>query len=319
VSAQRINSHNQINIQEIVQAVVAVVAGDGGPPTIFRRHKRLPAASGNTGSTVEVNTEAINWQQLKFATKLIPTFSGRDKENILKWLERIMCAARMYRLTDEVIVLTAISQLRNRAQKWYNRQPMDSVATWEDFKFHIRRHFEVKESYTATLAKIGQRTWNMFKEKFVDYAEEKLSLMQNLSLTEKEKIELLTDGIKDPIIRKLVLSTWVTNVPDFIDHVRRITEDSALSRRSGPNTRFGEHSRFQNKNATSTQGTSDKACFNCKQTGHLAKDCKVKKPTCFKCGEEGHISPTRKRQRTRERVISSRARIRRQRPAKHLP
>lgn len=213
-----------------------------------------------------------------------------------------MCAARMYRLTDEVIVLAAISQLRNRAQEWYNRQPMDSVATWENFKFHIRRHFEVKESYTATLTKIGQRTWNMFKEKFVDYAEEKLSLMQNLSLTEKEKIELLADGVKDPITRKLVLSTWVTNVPDFIDHVRRITEDSTLSRKSGLNTRFGEYSRLQNKNATSTQGTTDKACFNCKQTGHLAKDCTVKKLICFKCGEEGYISPACPKKTTNART-----------------
>lgn len=93
----------------------------------------------------------------------------------------------------------------------------------------------------------------MYKQKFVDYTEEKLNLMQHLSLSEKEKIELLADGVKDPTTRKFVLSTWVTNVPDLIDHVRRITEDSTLAKsnfnaRSGG--RFGGH-RHGKKNADS--------------------------------------------------------------------
>lgn len=94
----------------------------------------------------------------------------------------------MYRLSDEVVLFAAISQLKNRAHDWYKRQPIDSVALWEDFKYHIRHYFEVKESFTATLAKIGQRIWKSHTEKFVDYAEDKLNLMQHLSLSEKEKI-----------------------------------------------------------------------------------------------------------------------------------
>lgn len=108
------NVSSQINVQEIVQAVVQVLekrqrSSDGT--------RGSPAVTGDTGSTVEINTSAINWQQLKFATKLIPVFSGKDEENVVKWLERIMCAANMYRLNDEVIVLAAISQLKNRAQE----------------------------------------------------------------------------------------------------------------------------------------------------------------------------------------------------------
>ncbi|XP_071653044.1 uncharacterized protein, partial [Temnothorax longispinosus] len=282
-----------LNMQEIVQAVVQVME---------ERQRMRDGSAGSFSTTrsvsscIEVDTANVNWQQIKFATKLIPTFAGKDDENVIRWLERISCVARMYKFKDEVLVLAAVSQLKNRAQDWYNRQPMEDVATWEDFKFRLRSHFEVKESYTATLAKIGQRIWKTYTEKFVDYAEDKLGLMQNLSLTEREKIELLADGVKDSTLRKLVLSTWITNIPDFIEHVRRITEDSALPRRVDTGVRFGGHSRVLNRNTadrsdTPQQASTERTCFTCKRPGHISRDCRQRKAVCFHCGEEGHISP----------------------------
>ncbi|XP_071571820.1 uncharacterized protein [Temnothorax nylanderi] len=290
-SGQGMNSG--VNVQEIVQAVVLVMeerqrvrSGSGGS---------LPA-TGSVTSGIEVDTSNVNWQQIKFATKLIPTFAGKDDENVIRWLERISCVARTYKFKDEVLVLAAVSQLKNRAQDWYNRQPMEDVTTWEDFKFRLRSHFEVKESYTATLAKIGQRIWKMHTEKFVDYAEDKLGLMQNLSLSEREKIELLADGVKESTLRKLVLSTWITNIPDFIEHVRRITEDSAVPRRMDTGIRFGGHGRFPNRNNadrgdTVRQDSTVRTCFICKHPGHISRDCRQRKTVCFHCDEEGHSSP----------------------------
>lgn len=99
----------------------------------------------------------------------------------------------MYGFSGDILVLAAVSQLKDRALQWHNRQALESVGTWDEFKFQIQRHFEIKESYTATLARIGQRTWMMHKEKFADYAEAKLDLMQMIAITEREKIELLAD------------------------------------------------------------------------------------------------------------------------------
>lgn len=184
---ERPRGNAAVNIQEIVQAVVQIMeerqrTGSGNSAMTSPPGQREESPSNRDRSTT-----SNSWQQIKFAAKLIPPFSGKEEENVVRWLERISSVARMYMLTDDVLVLAAVSQLKDRALQWHNRQSLETVSTWDEFKFQIRRHFEIKESYTTTLSRIGQRIWKSHKEKFTDYAEAKLDLMQTLSLTERER------------------------------------------------------------------------------------------------------------------------------------
>lgn len=111
----------------------------------------------NSGSSLPV------WQSVKCAEKLIPIFSGKDEESVVKWLERITNIAQTYRFSNDVLLLATVSQLKDRALNWYNRQPLDTVSTWEEFKFQLRRYFERKETYSATMARISARIWNTRK------------------------------------------------------------------------------------------------------------------------------------------------------------
>ncbi|KMQ87483.1 universal minicircle sequence binding protein [Lasius niger] len=88
----------------------------------------------------------------------------------------------------------------------------------------------------------------------------------------------------------MLLSTWITNIQDYLEHVRRITEDTTLPKEGESNVQFNDQHKQPNKEVGNKQGSLAITCFNCKQTGHLLKDGKQKKMTCYKCGQEGHLS-----------------------------
>lgn len=74
----------------------------------------LQRGGSNSGSSGGANGDN-KWQQIKFAAKLIPFFFGKEKENILKWLERIRSVGRIHGFGEEVLVLAAVTQLKGRA------------------------------------------------------------------------------------------------------------------------------------------------------------------------------------------------------------
>lgn len=218
------SSTGYVNIlQDLVRAIIQTHEETRqARPILGMNTPQQASVASAAGSDTSTNTFQ-NWNQIKFTSRMIPPFSGREEENIVKWLERVANVARLYNVPDESLVLAAVNQLKDRALAWYNRQSVESVATWEEFKFQIRRYFERKESYTTILSRVSGRIWRAHAKRFVDYAEDKLQLMQFLTLTEKEKIELLADEVWEPSMRRLVLNTWVNTIPECtLEEARKI-------------------------------------------------------------------------------------------------
>lgn len=57
---------------------------------------------------------------------------------MVRWLERITRVGNTYRFTEDVLVLAAVSQMKGQALEWHNRRPIESVASWENFKYHLK-------------------------------------------------------------------------------------------------------------------------------------------------------------------------------------
>jgi hypothetical protein len=133
-------------MQDIVQAVVQVME------TNHTRNERQSqtedplSRSASSGSANSHLFTAHNWGQMKFASKLIPNFVGKDDENVDRWIERCISIARIHRISEETLVTAAVNQLTERAQNWYYRQDPETVATWPDFRFQLKKYFERKEA-----------------------------------------------------------------------------------------------------------------------------------------------------------------------------
>lgn len=274
-------SPSAINIQEIVQAVVQVMESRRINQTEPNGENGQLSRTMSGASNGAQSTASHSWNQIKFTAKLIPIFAGKDDENVVKWVERCTSVARQYQIANEVLVLAAVNQLTGRALEWYTRQSVDAVATWEDFQAHLRSYFERKESITTILSRVGRRMWKAHSEKFTDYVEDKLKLMQFLTLSEKEQIELLADGVREPNLRRFVLDIRSTSIPEFVNRVRRITEDGPIRQREG-----GDVRPLQRRPSMG----SEKTCTHCKRAGHAVEECRTAKRICFNCGKQGHVS-----------------------------
>lgn len=133
----------------------------------------------------------------------------------------------------------------------------------------------------VTIQKISARNWELNKEKFIEYANDKLDMKQSLDLSKKDQINILATDIRDLNIRAVAL-TVVNETLEFLERMRIITEE------------LGNNSNYllrSNPSRLSSQKfNSVVRCSNCQRKGHLAKDCRSGKIICYKCNQEGHIS-----------------------------
>lgn len=168
--------------------------------------------------------------RISFANKLIPIFKGVEEDDVEHWLNRVSTVANLYELKEKEIMLAVITKLRNRALKWYNRQPIETMRHWENFKTQVQSYFKREASVSTSMIKVTRRFWNMRDEKFADYAAEKMYLMVPLRLSNKDQIELLVDGVKEPTLRMIILGASFSDISDLVNHVRKITEDKVISK-----------------------------------------------------------------------------------------
>lgn len=84
--------------------------------------------------------------------------------------------------------------------------------------------FGHKTPFSVTMQKISNPKWNAYREKFIEYANDKLDIMQALDLSENDQINLLATGIRDSNLIAVALSGEA--LPHFLDRLRIITERS---------------------------------------------------------------------------------------------
>jgi len=124
--------------------------------------------------------------------------------------------------------------------------------------------------FTTAMQKITARKWKSHKEKFIDYVNDKLDLMQCLDLTVMNQINLLATGVKESNLRIVALSMVGESLENFIERMRDITDEAGIA------------NNWRDSNQPNGYPKEDvRRCNNCRKVGHLAKNCRSGKVTAI--------------------------------------
>lgn len=210
----------------------------------------------------------------------IPEYGGKESENVQLWVQRVDQVARIHKVPEDVTLLAASSRLVNIAKRWYDIGSGPMIESWSGFKEAILKRFTRRILYHVALQKIEERKWNSFKETFLEYAMDKLTLMHNLGLSQESTIHLLISGIGSRSLRELAASLNAESVDIFLDTMHQIASVSLEhDKRSGSDVK-------STRTRDSTQKPGNKAdvvnkqperegiiCTYCKTPGHEKDKC----------------------------------------------
>ncbi|KMQ87526.1 hypothetical protein RF55_13169 [Lasius niger] len=155
----------------------------------------------------------------------------------------------------------------------------------EDVEEAVIKRFRRPVLFHVTMQKVESRRWNHMKESFHDYAMDKLVLMKNLNLPERDSIDLLINGVGSRSTRELAAALKVYTIDDFLEEMHRITTASGEALRKSPSFARKNYvaKAATTPNSKDTNQTKETFCVYCRTKGHTRDDCyklrKKDKPT----------------------------------------
>lgn len=108
---------------------------------------------------------------------------------------------------------------------------------------------------------------------------QKLKLLQNLHLPDKESINFLISGITSPKLREMASLLNTDSIDDFLEHMHKLTVAYGdMNRRSPPSVKKFDKDKSKgfssaNGKLSSSDSTKDSSCVYCRTKGHVRADC----------------------------------------------
>jgi len=263
---------NQMSGQRMEQSeprmlYVGTLDEDGGPSG-----GATPVA--RSGSSANGN-QSQPGPKVSWLVTQIPEFSGEQDDNVSQWVRRVDKVAQIHGASDGVTLLAASSRLVKSAKKWYNIQTGAVIESWSNLKTELTKIFDRKLPFFRMMQKAEQRKWLPVKETFDQYAINKLTLIYQLNLSERDSTHLLISGINHHSLRASALTVADNPFEVFLEKMRTITEGVAdLERKFSAATSV-------------TKTNKEIMCRNCGKKGHETKTCKSE-AICFYCKTSGH-------------------------------
>lgn len=224
---------------------------------------------------------------VKFLATQIPTFAGSEDEDAVLWLEKLENVARIHGLSPAVLLSAATTKLIKTARRWFDLSPGDTSQSWIFFKEAFLRRFNREVPFSTLIQRAEARMWIFSKESFLDYATDKLALIQRMKLSDRDAIHLLINGISNLAIKASAAAFSTDSLDVFLEKMQRITSfceeplkkmsfNTRSSRFKEADVRIGKVEEFTvstDKMPLQQKAERLNTCVYCHGRDHVRADC----------------------------------------------
>lgn len=230
---------------------------------LFQQEQRASISSASTA------------QAVKLLSSHISDFMGTEEEDVEAWIHTAERVAQIHAVSKDILLLAATSKLKKTARKWFQLNITNLIESWLLFRNALISRFRRSVMFHVILQKVEARKWNFIKETFHNYAMDKLILMKNLKLPERDAIHLLINGIGSRSLRELAAVLKVSTIDEFLEEMHRITSASNEISKKSPilNTKTQGFKVAHPPPSKDTSQSKDLFCVYCRAKGHLRDDC----------------------------------------------
>ncbi|KYN09766.1 hypothetical protein ALC57_18112 [Trachymyrmex cornetzi] len=139
------------------------------------------------------------------------------------------------------------------------------------------------------MQKVEACKWSFTKESFHDYALQKIKLTNGLQMPERDRIQLIINGISSLSLRSTAAALHAATIDDFLHQMNQITSAcGVISKKMSPPSVRKVKKEFppsSPKKLSERKSHQDVWCAYCKAKGH-------QKPDCFKLKRKEQSSST---------------------------
>jgi len=220
---------------------------------------------------------------------LLSDFTGAE-DTFANWHRQLELVRTTYNLDDNNTRILISMKLKKRALQWFHSKPEHLEVSVNELLDHMKRMFDHQPTKMDLRRRFEKRSWRN-DESFSDYYYDKVILAGRTSVDEDELIDFIIDGIPEEHLRNQARMQCFGRKEDLLKSFAQITLRSEGKNRPRRGNAIFKADDKQQPKTKETEQRRESKCYNCNQTGHLAKDCnksRRERGSCFECGSKDH-------------------------------
>ncbi|CAB3224591.1 unnamed protein product [Arctia plantaginis] len=221
-------------------------------------------------------------------TEVIPKFDPAKKNvNVKGWLHKIDQLGDIYNWEERDRVFVMQTRLRGAARDWYDDLE-DYSATWGTWKEWLTKAFPRTTDFVDRLEEMLARQKG--NETMTRYYHDKISLMKRCGLDGENAMSCLIRGLPVELRANAKACGYKNPEELYYGFLSSLENYGAEKTRRSSDQKLIK-STWQRGSATGNP--APKLCYNCRRTGHEARDCRAAPATrCQVCQRTGHTANT---------------------------